>query len=173
MTERNDVGRRQVPRGLGGLAVAGPVLGGATRATALVTTPDEAGAPAPEQLHLGAQKAWLERTLRAASRDPGIDWIIVCMHHGDPQNARASKTTTEPAPWSAYRDLQRPYGFASFDFEPHAPGGHTQISSRTTAPTSARPTTANSTASSCANRRATATTTPAEPAGGPRRAGYA
>src|SRR5438046_6832724 len=44
-----------------------------------------------------------------------------------PMNQRPSLTTTEPAPWSAYRDLQRPYGFASFDFEPHAPGGHTQI----------------------------------------------
>ncbi|MEV5750319.1 metallophosphoesterase family protein [Actinoallomurus sp. NPDC052308] len=181
----------------------------------------------------GAQKAWLERTLRAASKDPAIDWIIVCMHQvamssahfngadlgirqeflplfdkygvdlvvaghehhfertfpvkgvlpgsslltpapqasdasvidttkgavhmiigggghssatpwsafdsphdgvviydvgpGDPTTQRASKLTTEPAPWSAYRDLQRPYGFASFDFEPHAPGGNTQI----------------------------------------------
>src|SRR4051812_11455191 len=48
----NTVGRRQVLRGLGGLAVAGPVLAGSTSAAALVTTPDEAGAPAPEQLHL-------------------------------------------------------------------------------------------------------------------------
>jgi hypothetical protein len=181
----------------------------------------------------GAQKAWLDRTLRAASRDHDIDWIIVCMHQvamssahfngadlgirqeflplfdkygvdlvvaghehhfertfpvkgvlpgsslltpapqatdasvidttkgavhmiigggghssatpgsafdnphdgvlihdvgpGDPFTQRPSLTTTEPAPWSAYRDLQRPYGFASFDFEPHGPGGHTQI----------------------------------------------
>jgi hypothetical protein len=181
----------------------------------------------------GAQKTWLERTLRAASDDPAIDWIIVCMHQvamssahfngadlgirreflplfdkhgvdlvvaghehhfertfpvkgvlpgsslltpapqatdasvidttkgtvhmiigggghsaatpwsafdsphdgvviydvgpGDPTTPRASKTTTEPAPWSAYRDLQRPYGFAAFDFEPHAPGGNTEI----------------------------------------------
>jgi hypothetical protein len=181
----------------------------------------------------GAQKAWLERTLRAASEDPAIDWIIVCMHQvamssahfnggdlgirqeftplfdrygvdlvvaghehhfertfpvrgvlsgsplltpapqasdasvmdttkgwvhmiigggghpvvtprsefdtphdgvvlydvgpGDPRNLRAPMTTIEPAPWSAYRDLQRPYGFAAFDFEPHTPGGHTQI----------------------------------------------
>ena len=181
----------------------------------------------------GAQKAWLERTLRAASTDHAIDWIVVCMHHvamssahfnggdlgvrreflplfdrygvdlvvaghehhfertfavrgvlpgsslltpapqttdasvidatkgavhmtigggghplttptpafdaphdgvvlydvgpGDPQHRREPFTTTEPAPWSAYRDLRRPYGFAAFDFEPHAPGGHTQI----------------------------------------------
>jgi hypothetical protein len=180
----------------------------------------------------GAQKQWLERMLRAASEDPAIDWIIVCMHQvamssahfngadlgvrreflplfdaygvdlvvaghehhfertfpvkgvadsslltpapqatdagvidttkgavhmiigggghpvttpppafdhphdgvvtydvgpGDPLNPRVSLTTVEPAPWSAYRDLQRPYGFAAFDFEPHAPGGHTEI----------------------------------------------
>ena len=28
----------------------------------------------------GAQKAWLERELRATRRDRGIDWIVVCMH---------------------------------------------------------------------------------------------
>ena len=28
----------------------------------------------------GAQRAWLERTLAAARADPGIDWIVVCMH---------------------------------------------------------------------------------------------
>ncbi|MEP9381558.1 metallophosphoesterase family protein [Nocardioides sp. KR10-350] len=28
----------------------------------------------------GAQKAWLERTLKAARADRGIDWIVVCMH---------------------------------------------------------------------------------------------
>ncbi|MFC4905718.1 purple acid phosphatase family protein [Actinomadura gamaensis] len=46
---------------------------------------------------------------------------------GDPTTPRVSKTTTEPAPWSAYRDLKRPYGFAAFDYEPHAPNGHTEI----------------------------------------------
>jgi Calcineurin-like phosphoesterase/Purple acid Phosphatase, N-terminal domain len=182
----------------------------------------------------GAQKAWLERTLRAADADRAIDWIIVCMHQvamssahfnggdlgirqeflplfdrygvdlvvaghehhfertfpvqgvlpgaslltpapqatdpsvmdttkgavhmtiggggqpvttpsyafdrphdgvvlyavgpGDPGRRREPLTATEPAPWSAYRDLRRPYGFAAFDFEPHAAGGHTQIS---------------------------------------------
>jgi hypothetical protein len=30
----------------------------------------------------------------------------------------------------AYRDLQRPSGFAAFDFEPHAPGENTEISRR-------------------------------------------
>ncbi len=28
----------------------------------------------------GAQKAWLEQELRRARADPGIDWIVVCMH---------------------------------------------------------------------------------------------
>ncbi|MFI6151175.1 purple acid phosphatase family protein [Kitasatospora sp. NPDC051170] len=29
----------------------------------------------------GAQRRWLERELRAARGDRGIDWIVVCMHH--------------------------------------------------------------------------------------------
>jgi hypothetical protein len=53
--------------------------------------------------------------------------VIYDVGAGDPLTQHASLTTTEPASWSAYRDLQRPYGFASFDFEPHAPGGHTEI----------------------------------------------
>ncbi|AKU14901.1 purple acid phosphatase family protein [Luteipulveratus mongoliensis] len=28
----------------------------------------------------GAQQAWLERELKAARRDRGIDWVVVCMH---------------------------------------------------------------------------------------------
>jgi hypothetical protein len=182
----------------------------------------------------GEQRRWLERTLRAASADPDIDWIVVCMHQaamssahfnggdlgirreflplfdaygvdlvvaghehhfertfpvkgvlpgsalltpapqdtsdaavidatkgavhmiigggghpvatplsafdtphdgvvvydvgpGDPFNMRPSRMATEPAPWSAYRDLLRPFGFAAFDYEPRAPGGHTEI----------------------------------------------
>jgi hypothetical protein len=181
----------------------------------------------------GLQRAWLERELAEASRDHGIDWIVVCMHQvamssahfngadlgirrqflplfdrygvdlvvaghehhfertfpvrgtlpgaalltpaprgsnpaemdtrdgtvhmiigggghsaptppgdfdlphdgvlitgagpGDPHNQRPSITTTEPAPWSAYRDLQTPYGFASFDVEPAERGGTTSI----------------------------------------------
>jgi hypothetical protein len=182
----------------------------------------------------GQQKRWLKQTLRAASEDQAIDWIVVCMHQpamssahfnggdlgirreflplfdaygvdlvlaghehhfertfpvkgvlpgsslltpapqdignaavidatkgavhmtigggghpvitppkafdaphdgvvvydigpGDPLNFHPSRLTTEPAPWSAYRDLRRPYGFAAFDVEPHAPGGHTEI----------------------------------------------
>ncbi|MDN3355821.1 metallophosphoesterase family protein [Actinomadura sp. DC4] len=181
----------------------------------------------------GAQKAWLERTLRDAADDDAVDWIVVCMHQvamssahyngadlgvrrefvplfdrygvdlvvaghehhfertfpvrgvlpgaslltpaprgtdravmdtshgtvhmtiggggqpnttpryafdsphdgvvlydvapGDPLRRHEPLTTTEPAPWSAYRDLRRPYGFAAFDFEPRVPGGFTQI----------------------------------------------
>src|SRR4051812_42675503 len=60
-------GRRQVLRslgGLGGLAVAAPLLSRA--APALVTSPDVAGAPRPEQLHLqfGAD----------AARDVAVSW---------------------------------------------------------------------------------------------------
>ena len=53
--------------------------------------------------------------------------LITSVGPGSPQAQRPSITTTEPAPWSAYRDLQTPYGFASFDFVPHEPGGTTSI----------------------------------------------
>jgi hypothetical protein len=53
--------------------------------------------------------------------------LITSVGPGSPQSAHASITTTEPAPWSAYRDLVTPYGFASFDFVPHEPGGTTSI----------------------------------------------
>ncbi|MEI7715092.1 MAG: metallophosphoesterase family protein [Mycobacterium sp.] len=33
----------------------------------------------------------------------------------------------EDAPWSAFRDRDNPYGFASFDVDPGPPGGHTSI----------------------------------------------
>jgi hypothetical protein len=46
---------------------------------------------------------------------------------GSPQSQHASVTTTEPAPWSAYRDLKTPYAFASFDVLPVEPGGTTSI----------------------------------------------
>ena len=46
---------------------------------------------------------------------------------GDPQHQRPSIIATEPAPWSAYRDLQTPYGFASFDVVPAEHGGTTSI----------------------------------------------
>jgi hypothetical protein len=53
--------------------------------------------------------------------------LITSIGPGDPQTQHPSLTTTEPAPWSAYRDLQTPYGFASFDFVPHEAGGTTSI----------------------------------------------
>src|SRR5215469_1641404 len=53
--------------------------------------------------------------------------LITSVGPGSPQAAHPSVTTTEPAPWSAYRDLVTPYGFASFDFVPHEPGGTTSI----------------------------------------------
>jgi hypothetical protein len=53
--------------------------------------------------------------------------LITSVGPGSPQAQHASITTTEPAPWSAYRDLQTPYGFASFDFVPHETGGTTSI----------------------------------------------
>jgi hypothetical protein len=33
----------------------------------------------------------------------------------------------EDAPWSAFRDRDNPYGFASFDVDPGQPGGNTSI----------------------------------------------
>jgi Calcineurin-like phosphoesterase/Purple acid Phosphatase, N-terminal domain len=53
--------------------------------------------------------------------------LIVGVGPGNPQSQHASMTTTEPAPWSAYRDLATPYGFASFDVVPAEPGGTTSI----------------------------------------------
>ena len=53
--------------------------------------------------------------------------LITSVGPGSPQAQHPAITTTEPAPWSAYRDLQTPYGFASFDFVPHEPGGTTSI----------------------------------------------
>ena len=64
-----ELGRREVLRGIGGivgLAAAAPIIGSALPAAAFVRTPDTAGAPAPEQLHLqfGAD----------ASREVAVSW---------------------------------------------------------------------------------------------------
>jgi Purple acid Phosphatase, N-terminal domain/Calcineurin-like phosphoesterase len=53
--------------------------------------------------------------------------LITSIGPGSPQVQHPSITTTEPAPWSAYRDLQTPYGFASFDVVPRENGGTTSI----------------------------------------------
>jgi hypothetical protein len=59
--------------------------------------------------------------------DPNDGVLIVGVGSGNPQSQHASIKTTEPAPWSAYRDLATPYGFASFDVVPAEPGGTTSI----------------------------------------------
>jgi len=53
--------------------------------------------------------------------------LITGVGPGSPQSQHPTIIATEPAPWSAYRDLATPYGFASFDFVPHEPGGTTSI----------------------------------------------
>jgi hypothetical protein len=53
--------------------------------------------------------------------------LIVGVNPGSPQVQRSSIIQTEPAPWSAYRDLATPYGFATFDVEPQAGKGTTTI----------------------------------------------
>jgi hypothetical protein len=53
--------------------------------------------------------------------------LITGVKPGSPQVQHTSITVTEPAPWSAYRDLTRPYGFATFDVDPRASGGTTTI----------------------------------------------
>jgi hypothetical protein len=66
-------------------------------------------------------------TPASAFDNPHDGVLITSVGAGDPTTQHPTVTTTEPAPWSAYRDLQTPYGFASFDFEPHEPGGTTSI----------------------------------------------
>ena len=53
--------------------------------------------------------------------------LIVGVNPGSPQVQHTSIITTEPAPWSAYRDVTTPYGFATFDVEPNAANGTTTI----------------------------------------------
>ena len=53
--------------------------------------------------------------------------LIVGVGPGSPAAQRPAITTTEPAAWSAHRDLATPYGFAAFDVSPAEPGGMTTI----------------------------------------------
>ena len=53
--------------------------------------------------------------------------LITGVGPGSPVKQHPAVTTTEPAPWSAYRDLTYPYGFASFDVVPAERGGTTSI----------------------------------------------
>jgi hypothetical protein len=67
--------------------------------------------------------------LRPASDggDPPQGVLIVGVGPGSPQSQRRSVITAEPAPWSAYRDVATPFGFACFDVVPAEPGGTTSI----------------------------------------------
>jgi hypothetical protein len=53
--------------------------------------------------------------------------VITGVGPGSPLQGHPSITTTEPAPWSAFRDLAKPYGFATFDVDPNGPGDTTTI----------------------------------------------
>jgi hypothetical protein len=53
--------------------------------------------------------------------------LIVGVHPGSPASQHAPIIATEAAPWSAYRDLSTPYGFATFDVDPDAGHGTTTI----------------------------------------------
>jgi hypothetical protein len=53
--------------------------------------------------------------------------VIYDIGPGSPTAQHPSLTTTEPGDWSAYRDLQTPYGFAAFDVTPRADHGMTTI----------------------------------------------
>jgi hypothetical protein len=66
-------------------------------------------------------------TPASAFDNPHDGVLITSVGPGNPTTQHAAVTTTEPAPWSAYRDLQTPYGFASFDVVPHEPGGTSSI----------------------------------------------
>jgi 3',5'-cyclic AMP phosphodiesterase CpdA len=64
----------------------------------------------------------------ASDPDPPLEGILITgVGPGSPQRQRQSVRVTEPAPWSAYRDLATPFGFASFDVVPAEPGGTTSI----------------------------------------------
>ncbi|HSV66860.1 MAG TPA: metallophosphoesterase family protein [Mycobacteriales bacterium] len=53
--------------------------------------------------------------------------VIYGVGPGSPTSQHGALTTTEPAPWSAYRDLTNPYGFAAFDVDPYAAGDATTM----------------------------------------------
>ena len=53
--------------------------------------------------------------------------LITSVGAGSPQAGHPSITTTEPAPVVGLPGPGTPYGFASFDFVPHEPGGTTSI----------------------------------------------
>ena len=66
-------------------------------------------------------------TQHRAFDSPHDGVVTVGLGPGGPTRQRKHIHATEPAPWSAYRDLTRPYGFASFDVVPVEHGGTTSI----------------------------------------------
>jgi hypothetical protein len=50
--------------------------------------------------------------------DAPHDGVVIYDVTRNPDGSAPSKTTTEPADWSAVRDLAHPYGFCSFDVDP-------------------------------------------------------
>ncbi|MDT5136222.1 MAG: hypothetical protein QOD58_484 [Mycobacterium sp.] len=54
--------------------------------------------------------------------------VIIGVGEFDPENGHKRPIyVMEDAPWSAFRDRDNPYGFASFDVDPGQPGGNTSI----------------------------------------------
>ena len=53
--------------------------------------------------------------------------LIAGVGNGSPQQQHPTVVVTEPAAWSAYRDVTTPYGFATFDVDPDAGNGMTTI----------------------------------------------
>lgn len=66
-------------------------------------------------------------TQRKAFDTPHDGVVTVGITPGGPGKQRNHIHVTEPAPWSAYRDLTTPYGFASFEVVPTELGGTTSI----------------------------------------------
>ncbi len=77
--------------------------------------------------------------------------LITSVGPGSPQSQHPAITTTEPAPWSAYRDLQTPYGFASSTSSRTSLVARPRSPSPTMARRSGPPPTRRSTSSSCAS----------------------
>lgn len=54
--------------------------------------------------------------------------VLTAVDDFDPAIGRKAPIyVMEDAPWSAFRDLDNPYGFAAFDVDPGQPGGNTSI----------------------------------------------
>ncbi|MHB1430645.1 MAG: purple acid phosphatase family protein [Streptosporangiaceae bacterium] len=60
--------------------------------------------------------------------EPPQGKVITGVEPGSPLIQRRSVVATEPAPWLAHRETERPFGFACLDVDPAEPGGTTSIS---------------------------------------------